>query len=343
MMFGFKIYKTSYVEALAKELLVAKDDIASALSFIKAIEQNNLGGEFSNGKSSALSAALLSLHNKHNEIRTIEEGQIWIANGLADFSQILKDDHTSIDEIANRIISQLTKYIGANQGGIFLVNDDDQKNIFFDLKGLYAYGRRKYDLKQIGLEEGLVGQCYLEGSNIYLTEIPSDFVKITSGLGEATPRNVLLVPLIIEEKKVGVIEFASFQPIGAIQIEFLTKVSGSIASLFVKIKESERISKLLEQSEVLTNQLQSREEELNQNLEETKAIQEELNRQNKALMTIQENLEIKHKELENLKESEAELLESKLKAQDSIHQTIIKRLQQKISELEIEGIKINLT
>lgn len=342
-MLRFGLYRINFVKALAQELSVVKSDIESAVRFVESIEQNNWSIEYnSNGKPSALSVALTRLREKHNKVRVKEEEQIWVANGLANFSQLLRDDQLSIDEIANNIISQLTKYVGANQGGLFLVNDSDEENVFLDLKGLYAYGRKKYDVKKIGLSEGLVGQCYLEGTYIHMTEVPSNFVKITSGLGEATPRCILLVPLKIDEKKVGVIEFAFFDLIRPIQIEFLTKVSENIASLFVRIKENERVIKLLEQSEVLAKKLQSREEQLNQNLEEMNAIQDELNRQNKELLTAQTNLENKHKELECLKVQESELLESKLKAQDLINQTIIKRLQKKLSQFELEKTIVNL-
>ena len=342
-MFRFGLYRTNYVKELMQELSVVKNDIESAVHFIESIEQNNWNLEYDKKEEpSILWLALSRLRDKHNKVRVKEEEQVWVANGLANFSQLLRDDHISVEEIANKIVSQLTNYLGANQCGLFLVDDNDQENIFFDLKGLYAYGRKKHDLKRIGLTEGLVGQCYEEGSYIHMTVVPSNFVKITSGLGEATPRCILLVPLKTDERKVGVIEFAFFDSIKPIQIEFLTKVAESIAGLFVKIKESERMTKLLAQSEVLTKQLKAREEELKQKLEEMDAIQDELNRQNHELLATQSNLEIKHKEIEEQKEREAELLESKLKAQDSIHQTIIKRLQKKVSELELDKSIINL-
>jgi len=341
MMFGF--YRTKFVKTLFQELSILKSDIESAVRFIESIEQNNWSAEYnSKGEPSALSVALTRLREKHNQVRVKEEEQIWVANGLANFSQLLRNDQLSIDEMASKIISQLTKYVGANQGGLFLVKDSDEENVFLELKGLYAYGRKKYEVKKIDLSEGLLGQCYLEGTYIHMTEVPSNFIKITSGLGEATPRCILLVPLKIDEKKVGVIEFAFFDLIRPIQIEFLTKVSENIASLFVRIKENDRVIKLLEQSEVLAKKLQSREEQLNQNLEEMNSIQNELNRQNKELLTAQANLQHKHKELESLKGQEAELLESKLKAQDLINQTIIKQLQKKLSQLELEKSVVNL-
>jgi len=342
-MLRFSIYKTKYVKSLEWELSVVKADIESAVHFIDSIEKNNWNSEYENkGVPSALSLALSRLREKHNNVRIKEEEQIWVANGLANFSQLLKDDHFNVDEIANKIVSQLTKYVGANQCGLFLVDDSDQDNVFLDLKGMYAYGRKKHDVKKINLGEGLVGQCYLEGSYIHMTQVPANFVKITSGLGEATPRCILLIPLKMEGNSVGVMEFAFFNPISSILIDFLTKVSENIASLFIKIKENERVTKLLNQSEQLRKELQAREADLNQSIEEMNAIQEKLNLQNQELVAAQSKLEDKNKELEIQKEREAELLESKLKAQDLIHQTIIKRLQKKISELELEKSIVNL-
>lgn len=199
----------------------------------------------------------------------------WTNEGLALFSDVLRKNHENISTLAYEIIQNLINYLKANQGGLFIINDEQKDEIFFELIASYAFNRKKYLQKRIYLGEGLTGTCALEKKTIFLTEIPEEYIQITSGLGRANPRNLLIVPLKIEENVLGIIEIASFSVIQPHEIEFVEKIGQNIASTLISVKVNERTAKLLDQSNQQSEELASQEEEMRQNMEELQATQEE--------------------------------------------------------------------
>lgn len=142
----------------------------------------------------------------------------------------------------------------------------------------YAYEKRKFIAKTLEIGEGLVGQCFLEKEVIYMTQVPENYVKITSGLGEALPRSILIVPLIHDNKAVGVMELASFNTFESYRIEFVKKIATNIASAYNNICVNEHTKQLLHESQLQAETLKAQEEEMRQNMEELTASQEELRR-----------------------------------------------------------------
>jgi HAMP domain-containing protein len=210
----------------------------------------------------------------------------WTSDGLAKFAEILRSN-SDLNILTSNIIVELVKYVNANQGGIFI--QENEKASHIDLVACYAYERKKFIKKSIEIGEGLVGQCFLEKSRIFITEVPAKYVNITSGLGDATPRCILLVPLLNNEKVEGVIELASFHVLEEHEIVFIEKVAESIASTLTNIKTNHQTAKLLAETQAQSAQMQSQEEEMRQNLEEMTAIQEEMQRkENDYISRIQE-------------------------------------------------------
>ena len=217
------------------------------------------------------------------ERKTEEEKRNWTTLGLAKFADLLRKNSNDISKLADEIIRNLVSYIGANQAGLFIYNDNDSSNATLDLLSVVAYDRKKFLDNSIKLGEGLVGTCAIEKESIYITEIPEDYINITSGLGDATPRSILIVPLKIEDKIFGVVEMASFKKIEAYQIEFIEKLGESIASTLSSVKINQRTSELLEQSQQQSEELAAQEEEMRQNLEEMQATQEEVSRNSQSV------------------------------------------------------------
>lgn len=207
----------------------------------------------------------------------------WAAQGVARFSDILRKSTHDLDELSYNIISNLVKYTGSNQGGIYVVNDSIRENLFIEMKASYAYDRRKFITKRIEVGEGLIGRCYQEKEKIYLTEIPHDYIKITSGLGEDNPRALLIVPLVYNDVIYGLVELASFIEYPPHVIEFIERIGESIAATISSSKAHIQTALLLEQSQQQAEEMSSQEEEMRQNMEELRATQEQSARREEEL------------------------------------------------------------
>lgn len=223
-------------------------------------------------------------HLKNNiedeKIRKLENAQRnWITAGMARFSEMLRINTDNIEEFTFNIISNLVKYLDANQGGFFLVEEEFGSNKYFDLKACYAYNRKKFADKRIDWGEGLIGACALEKQTAYLTEIPDSYLTITSGLGLANPKFLLIVPLISQEEVIGVIEMASFREFKEFEIHFMESVAESIATSLSGVRNSIRTSMLLKESQQQAEILAQQEEKMRQSMEELKYIQEQAAKQ----------------------------------------------------------------
>src|SRR5207248_3982669 len=175
--------------------------------------------------------------------------------------------------------------------GALLMREQDGHTPVRRLRSTYACRERKSVANRIRLGEGLVGQCALEKKTILLTNVPNDYIAISSGLGEAPPLNIIVLPVLFEGVVKAVIELASFQPFSAIHQIFLDQLTESIGVVLNMIGANMRTEQLLQQSQTLTQELQTQSKELT-------VQQEELKRSNAALEKQALELEEKAKQLE---------------------------------------------
>ncbi len=217
---------------------------------------------------------------KQEENIRIEEDRKrqWTNEGLAKFADILRQNNDNLDLLTNIVLKELIFYLKANQGGLFLINDNDPKDVFLEQQTTFAYDRKRYIDKKMKLSETIIGTCVLEKETIFMTDIPEDYIEITSGLGDANPNSLLLVPLKLEDEVYGVIEIASFNKFEKYQINFVEKVAQNIASTLSAVKMHIRTNELLEKSQQQAEELAAQEEEMRQNMEELQATQEESSR-----------------------------------------------------------------
>jgi GAF domain-containing protein len=171
------------------------------------------------------------------------------------------------------------------------VNDDDIEEVHLHLVSVYAWERKKFAEKRIAKGDGLLGQVWLEKEPIYLREIPKDFVEITSGLGKATPRTLLIVPLKLNDEVFGILELASFREYEEHERDFVLKLSGLIGSTISSAKMNGRTATLLEQSQTHTEMMREQEEMMRQTMEEMQATQEEVTRKEKEYLSIIDQLQ----------------------------------------------------
>ena len=222
--------------------------------------------------------ALLDAQKEETKRKLDDEKRNWSTKGFAEFGEILRESSDNIEEFSINILRNLIKYTNSNQGGLFILNDSDKDNKVLELVASYAYDRKKFLIKEIKIGEGLVGTCAIEKELIYLTDVPDDYLDITSGLGEANPRNVILVPLQVDDKLFGVVELASFYVYEDYKQEFIVKLAESIASSLSSTKVNIMTAELLEQAQQQQEEMTAQEEELRQNMEEMLATQEESSR-----------------------------------------------------------------
>ena len=237
-----------------------------------------------------LGTSLASMRQSLKEVSTEDRRRDWVNTGLTQFLSIIRDYNDKTEELSYQVLSNLVKYVGANQGGIFLVQKDDDNKAKLHLEACFAYDRRKFETKVIEPGQGLVGQAYLEREKIYLKEIPKQYTHITSGLGLATPRTILVQPLVVNDEVMGILELASFEDFAPHVQEFIEKVSESVASALNSAKSATENKRILAQQKDMTEQLQSQEEELRQNTEELLATQEGMERRIRELESENEKL-----------------------------------------------------
>ncbi|MDJ1500585.1 PAS domain-containing protein [Xanthocytophaga agilis] len=273
---GRKLKEYQKFREEAKELRVATQD---ATLLIQNIGQGKLDTTQISDTNNPLISSLLEMQEQMKRIAEEDRQRSWANEGHTRFAEILHSHSTDLEQIFSLLIKELVRYIGANQGGLFVTNEENPQEIFLEMLSCYAYDRKKYLHKKIEVGEGLVGQCYIEADSILLTDIPEDYVNITSGLGKANPTCLLLVPLKVNEKVYGVLELASFHVFEPYQISFIEKLGESIASTFSTLKINSTTKHLLELAQQQAETLRSQEEEMRQNMEELSATQEELTRQ----------------------------------------------------------------
>jgi len=233
------------------------------------------------GKSDKLGNCLLTMRDnlrkaklEETERKIAEERRHWITQGTTQFNDILREYSGNLSELAYNVLKSMIDYLHANQGGLFIYNDDDPQDLHFELLTSFAYDRRKYRNKKILLGEGLIGACAQERKTIYLTEIPNEYIEISSGLGKTNPRSLLLVPLFDDKQVLGVIELASFNYFEEHEISFIEELADDISSTLQSAKVAQKTNMLLDQSRRQSEELAAQEEEMRQNMEELQATQE---------------------------------------------------------------------
>lgn len=255
------------------------DNLNSKVEFARSIGEGKLNLQHQvAGDQDILGQSLISMRDSLKEARMEEEKRSWSNRGLAKFTEILRLNDEDIEVFYLRVVSEMVKYLEVNQGGLFVLNDDDEKDIHLELVAAYAYERRKFIEKKVGLQHGLVGQCYREKEKIILKELPEDYIHITSGLGLAPPAHLIVVPVKLEDTVLSVMEFASFHVVEDYKIEFIEKIAENLAATISALKTNQRTRVLLEQSQQQAEELKSQEEEMRQNMEEMEATQEEMRR-----------------------------------------------------------------
>ncbi|MEH2114202.1 HAMP domain-containing protein [Nostoc sp.] len=228
--------------------------------------------------------------------------QDWLKTNLAKFTRMLQGQR-DLETVSKLILSELAPLVGA-QHGVFFLMESAEHTPYLKLISSYAYRERRHLANRFHLGEGLVGQCALEKERILLTEVPNDYVKIASALGEATPLNAVVLPVLFEGQVTAVIELASFRRFSEIHLTFFDQLTESIAIVLNTIAASMRTEELLKQSQSLAEELQTQQSELRETNKRLEQQAQSLKTSEDLLKGQQEELQQTNAELEE----KAELL-----------------------------------
>ena len=238
--------------------------------------------------------------------------QDWLNSNLARFSGLMQGQRDQ-QEVSRLIMSELTPLVGAQYGAFFLLDETtDASEPAYQLLASYGYKTRKKVANRFKAGESLVGQAALERQSILITEPPEDYIRVASGLGESTPRNIIVMPVLFEDQVMAVIELASFTPFTEVQTAFLEGLGETIGIVINTIQATMRTEDLLRNSQALTLELQERSEELQSQQEELKRANTELEQQAQTLKASEELLQTQQEELQQTNEEleeKAQLLE----------------------------------
>ncbi len=247
------------------------------------------------------------------ETTRVNTEQDWLNSNMARFTGMLQGER-DLETVSRLIMSELTPLVGAQHGAFFMMESPDGEGDDFELRLLstYGYKQRKNVPNKFKVGEALVGQAALEQKPILVTQAPDDYVRISSGLGEGTPINLIVLPVLFEDQVLAVIELASFQRFANVQQAFLEQLSESIGVVLNTIQANMRTEELLAQSQGLTQELQSQSEELQAQQEELQQTNKELEEQAASLKASEELLQTQQEELQQTNEEleeKAQLLE----------------------------------
>ncbi|MEO5509269.1 MAG: HAMP domain-containing protein [Longimicrobiales bacterium] len=226
------------------------------------------------------------------------EEQDWLKTNLAKFSRMMQGQK-DLSTVSQLIMSELTPLVGAHHGAFYMGEPETDA---LRLVATYAYKERKNISNIFRPGEGLVGQAALERKPIVIANVPDDYVKISSGLGEAPPRYIIVIPVLFEGEIKAVIELGSFHHFNQNQQTFLDQLAESVGVVINMISANMRTEELLQQSQSLTQELQSQSMELQTQQEELRRTNGELEGQAKSLRASEEQLREQQEELQQVNE-----------------------------------------
>jgi len=253
-----------------------------------------------------LGNSLLLMLKNLKENTEKETQQNWIAKGKEIVNDVLRL-HSNIEDLAFETLVSLVKYTNVIQGAFYLYDED--KNNLINI-ATYGYNRKKFLKQEFKIGQGLTGQAAFEKDIIYRTEIPKNYVSITSGIiGDKRPSSIVITPLVSDDKLQGVIELASvYDEIPEKTIELLRELNIVIAQTLFKLKVNTRTEKLLTESQKLTNELKENEDVLRSNAKAMEEGQIELQKSNRQLASQMEEVEKGQKRLHSLLENASEVI-----------------------------------
>jgi len=235
-----------------------------------------------------------SLEEHISQVKELMDGaekQSWLKTQVAEIATMYAGIE-NLQDLANLFITKITSMVGASYG-VFYIKEGTGSDLRFRKLAAYAYHNQDIGVESFRLGERLVGQCAAENRMIMLSDVPDDYIKISSGIGMASPKHIVILPADLQGEVLAVVELASFETFSPLQQLLLDEVLSNIGITINSIMNHMQVQKLLQESQALTEELQSQSEELQMQQEELRTINEKLEEQ-------YEHAEQKTRELEKI-------------------------------------------
>lgn len=237
--------KYDEVSDISSKLFALDDQLVAANIFSRKVSEGEVDVNYEQKFiDTPLANDLIQMRNKFRDVQEEEQKRNWVINGMASFNQLLREKNSTEEEWYDHLLRNIINYIEASQGTFILLKDDAEGNPFLELKALYAYDKKRHEERQYDLETGLLGQVYKEKEMVYIEDVPEDYINITSGMGGAKPKCLVILPLIYGDMMYGILEISSFNLFDKFHINFLEKLSEIIASSIADMDMSRVVVKL---------------------------------------------------------------------------------------------------
>ncbi|MCU0451360.1 MAG: GAF domain-containing protein [Bernardetiaceae bacterium] len=203
------------------------EHLKAVAKFAQAVGEGSFEAPFTPaGPQDTLGQALVAMKNRLQQAAQHDQQRQWASQGLQTCAELVNQHRSGAELLAKLWLAAVVKHLAANQAALFL---GEENGPGLRLAASYAYGRPRVASLRLAPGEGLAGQVFLEKASQCYTQVPADYVRIKSGLGEASPRNLLIVPLLANQTAVGVLELASFTAFAPHQIAWAEQVANQLA------------------------------------------------------------------------------------------------------------------
>ncbi len=277
--------------------------IRTILTVVTNVTEGNLTGNIdivARGEVETLKNGLNQMIRTLKETSEVNTEQDWLKTNLSNFSQLMQGSK-DLQSLADLVIRELCSAINAQHGVFYLLNEGDEENskdAELALLASYAYHERKSVANSFEIGQGLVGQAAREKKRILVHNVPEDYIKIGSGLGDAAPLNVVVLPVLFEGELISVIELAAFGPFSDNVLNFLDQLAVSLGVVANTVKASTQTVNLLNASQSLSQELQNQQMELTETNQKLEAQARNLLESESELKNQQEELQQTNEELE---------------------------------------------
>ncbi|MDM8564434.1 response regulator [Candidatus Halobeggiatoa sp. HSG11] len=264
---SLKITPRSEQDVLGNALITVNERLREISTSIQAAINGDYSKKITNQtKEDIFGQNIAQIIDKLQQVTDASQKSDWLKTGQTKLNEIMRGEQ-DLNVLTQNIINYLANYVNAQTGIFFLAEGDS-----FKLNSSYAYKQRTHNDIEFKSGEGLVGQAAFEKKSIIFNQVAEEHISIISGLGKSQPTTIFIIPLLYEQQVLGILELAASHNFTATEIELLDQVADNIAISIHSAKSRLRMQALLDESQQLTQNLQSQQHEMMESEERIRAI-----------------------------------------------------------------------